>query len=402
VEWLVLPSKTYTGVESFMEDWQQPKKDCGRILGVRDDVNRLMEAPMIDREEPAVRLHHMEGSVVDDQIKMQRERRYGEGVTDDDMFTLLVDSTDLKFYALNDGETLVMYLDTMAPNLVETYKALNQGFNAAAERNLTRLIIDLTDNGGGSICFGRSLLAYLQQEDPDAQNWGPQDVPLSPLAVNLIETASSTGVENTIWSPAFYDDQQNNPIDNSNTSVLLPGVPHVRAGRLRNYTKLVHINDCGNFGYRIKPAQDFAPSDMIIITHGFCGSTCALFANHLALYDNVKTIVVGGLAERDQMQYTSFPGLQVLDDPAIYRQLDQLGQDIVVGPAQPGEVQPRCLPTSAAFRYCIREIYPPTRAYSTKPMEYTFQAADVHLMANQLTAYAPQYVWYEALSHFDS
>ena len=97
---------------------------------------------------------------------MQRERRYGEGVTDDDMFTLLVDSTDLKFYALNDGETLVMYLDTMAPNLVETYKvcagAMRRVASAAAVSFRLRYFSSFSTvhvNGLVVICGASSLLS---------------------------------------------------------------------------------------------------------------------------------------------------------------------------------------------------------------------------------------------------
>eukprot|EP01094_Clydonella_sp_ATCC50884_P020977 TRINITY_DN4496_c0_g1_i1.p1 TRINITY_DN4496_c0_g1~~TRINITY_DN4496_c0_g1_i1.p1 ORF type:complete len:673 (-),score=242.65 TRINITY_DN4496_c0_g1_i1:108-2126(-) len=408
IPWAVMPSTTYTGVQSFLADYKAPKPNCGSVLprgGAADALRERMAAPSIDRDPQPFALGRAAVPELDAELEAERMRRFGvpgSGAAPDPLFKPLVTSTDLFFYQLNDGKTMVMYLDTMAPSLVETYKALNEGFNAAAENGLTRLIIDLTDNGGGSICFGRSLLAYLQGEDPDKQNWGPQDLPLSPLANNLTATAVRDNVENTIWSPSFYDNQQDEPIANSDRSYLYPGVPHVRGGKLRNYTKLVHINGCGDFGYKIQPKQDFKPEDIIIVTHGFCGSTCALFSNHLALYDNVRTVVVGGLKKREQMQYSSFPGLQVLDDPAIYRQLYQLGQEITVGMPLPGELAPRCLPTTASYRYCIREIYPPTKEYSNKPTEYTFQAATHHVIASKLTALEPQYIWYEVLKYFDS
>jgi hypothetical protein len=69
-------------------------------------------------------------------------------------------------------------------SLAETYVALNKGFEAAANEGLTRLIIDLSNNGGGSICFGRSLIAYLQQVQGGV-NYGPEDISTSPLQRNL-------------------------------------------------------------------------------------------------------------------------------------------------------------------------------------------------------------------------
>ena len=59
-----------------------------------------------------------------------------------------------------------------------------------------------------------------------------------------------------MWSPAFYDNQQDVHIANNDTSYLIPGVPHVRGSKLRNYTRLVHINNCGEFGYKIKVCKN--------------------------------------------------------------------------------------------------------------------------------------------------
>jgi hypothetical protein len=64
-------------------------------------------------------------------------------------------------------------------------------------------------------------------------------------------------------------------------SYLIPGIPHIRGGAARNYSRLVHIKDCGNFGYRIRPAKNFTANQILILTNGFCGSTCALFSNHV-------------------------------------------------------------------------------------------------------------------------
>jgi len=187
--------------------------------------------------------------------------------------------------------------------MTETYLALNKGFEIAATNKLSRLIIDLSNNGGGSICFGRSLIAYLQQTE-NGTNYGPEDIITSPLQRNLTLSSVALNVVDTVWSPAIYANFTNAPIAQNDTSYLIPGVPHIRGGVPRNYSRLVHLNDCGNFGtftvtltvshfsmqqltpigatgYRIKPAKNFTASQILILTNGFCGSTCALFSNHV-------------------------------------------------------------------------------------------------------------------------
>jgi len=119
----------------------------------------------------------------------------------------------------------------------------------------------------------------------------------------------------------------------------------------------------------------------------------------LANYDNVKTVVYGGINGRDQ-QYTAFPGGQVLDSAGFYEDLNRLGQNTAPGIAAPGEICPRQLPTSAAYRFCVREIYPPGRKYSAKPSEFTFAQSSHQVPYTYLTANAPQYAWYEVLPFF--
>lgn len=104
------------------------------------------------------------------------------------------------------------------------------------------------------------------------------------------------------------------------------------------------------------------------------------------------------------MQYTSFPGLQVLDDKPLFGQFLELRQNITACPVDenPNDPVPRVLLTQAAFRYCIREIYPPYHKYTEAPTEYTFLPADHHLFFTNLTASYPYYIWYEVLPFFPS
>jgi len=337
---------------------------------------------------------------VDSHIREKKEKNASA-------FTLITGNSDLSFWKLTDNRTMVMYLSTFGPKFGPFFVNLAKGFEAAAEQKLDRLVIDLTNNGGGSICLGRALIAFLQDSlgynSSSSQNWGPEDIPISRLSTTLIENAARLGVNNTVWSPAFYDDQKDIPIANTNTSSFLPGLPHLRGGKLRNYSHLVHINHCGDYGYKLKIRQDYKASEIIILTNGFCGSMCAYFSNHIVNYDKVKSVVVGGMIERPQMQYSSFPGGQVMDSPDIYSSLNSLGVNTQCCSTPSTDFIPRDLLTSAAFRYTVREVYPPIPAYSTSPVEFTFQGASEHLYYNSIAeATQPALVWYKAAAFFSS
>lgn len=412
--WTFKALKTYTGQSSWLADYKAPVAS----LNGDDELYDIAHKQWLEREKRGdVPVAHersfMKISNQNTKNNMESHKReilqkhFGARASEF-TFELLVNSTHLTFWQLSDNETLVMYLDTMEPGRLSGFLPdLVQGFKIAAQRGLSRFIIDLTNNGGGNICLGRALLAFLQRDGwaGEGQNWGPQDLPLSLFAEQLINSAVDNDISNTVWSPGFYDNQQNEPISNNDTSYLLPGVPHVRGGLYRNYSKLLHINGCGEYGYYLDPAVDFSPAETLIITKGLCGSTCALFANHLNLYDDVRTVVLGGIPGREPMQYTSFPGLQVLEKNALFGQFKRLKQNISYVPF--GEIDidsvvPRVLYTQADFRYCIREIYPPEANYDTNPMEFNFQQADYHYFNNELTANYPQYVWYDVLSLFSS
>lgn len=422
VPWSFKALATYSGVESFQEDYF-----ASSIIGspehLKEQLESVQQELQLGGPTKAARAHSFmnipkggkgEAVIEEHKRKLLAEHfPHIENVEEEMSFELLVNTTHLTFWALSDNQTLVMFLDSMEPDadgLSGYYVGLKEGFEIAADRGLTRLIIDLTNNGGGNICIGRTLLAFLQQEGwaGQGQNWGPQDLPLSPLAVDCINTAAATGVETTIWSPAYYDNMTDFHVANDDTSYLLPGVPHIRGGNLRNYSRLVHLDACGGFGYRIEPAVNFSPDQVMIITRGLCGSTCALFANHMALYDNIQTVVVGGIPQQQEMQYTAFPGLQVLDNGPLMSMFAQLGKNITT--AAPGTTDddpvPRLLPTTAGFRFCVREIYPPSTAepprppQETNPTEYSFQQATQHIYNDELIALYPMYTWYQVLDFF--
>ena len=114
------------------------------------------------------------------------------------------------------------------------------------------------------------------------------------------------------------------------------------------------------------------------------GSSCALVASHASQYDQISTVVVGGIRGRPQQAW-SFPGGQVLGSNDIIQLATQL-----VGSNSP--LAPVTLPTTAMYRLAIREVYPhPDR--TEVPSEYAFIAADHHLDETLDTVLHPENVW---------
>eukprot|EP00211_Chloroparvula_japonica_P001028 CAMPEP_0119121380 /NCGR_PEP_ID=MMETSP1310-20130426/2039_1 /TAXON_ID=464262 /ORGANISM="Genus nov. species nov., Strain RCC2339" /LENGTH=591 /DNA_ID=CAMNT_0007110943 /DNA_START=311 /DNA_END=2086 /DNA_ORIENTATION=- len=381
--WTYRALKTYSGLDSFMEDYWSDEagsrqSTTGGAGGAEEEVVRPRIHPLLVAGPQA------------------------PSVDTSELFEELAGNDNIQFFILRDGQTVVMTLPSTVSGGLKTWGVINSALEQAAERGATRLIIDLTNNGGGSICFGRALLSYFQ---PDTvPNFGPEDIPNSPLQHLLTTNAVDMGVGSTVWSPGFYTTQDGVRVQNDQIEVLEPGITHVRGGVARNYSEFVHIKQCGFWGNYIQPAKDFRPKDILILTHGFCGSMCSVISSHAAEYDGIRTVVAGGPAAQEQQQYMSFPGGQVMDSSYAYSSFQRLGLDTSpVVPPDPTDLVPRELLTTGTWRYCIREIYSPVALndFEEPPLEFSFQPATYKVDDSLETAENPALLWYRILPLFD-
>ncbi|CAG8511945.1 21118_t:CDS:1 [Gigaspora margarita] len=89
--------------------------------------------------------------------------------------------------------------------------------------------------------------------------------------------------------------------------------------------------------------------DMMILTNGICGSSCAMIAQHLAELQGVATIAVGGFAETP-LSFASFAGGQAFNSYLLFGSLIEVG--LLDNPISP---QPFDIFVTLAFP--IFEIY---------------------------------------------
>mmetsp|Transcript_9200 Transcript_9200/g.13911 ORF Transcript_9200/g.13911 Transcript_9200/m.13911 type:complete len:314 (+) Transcript_9200:993-1934(+) len=312
-------------------------------------------------------------------------------------------------YHLVGRRTLVWTMNTFEPeNCQEFIDTVSAGFLFAFSENLNKLIIDLTGNGGGLLCLGRSALSWLF---PDHSNYGPTNMPSSnSCARNLTQTAIKYNISYTQWSPDFYQsDSTDTQYANNDISWIDPGQPHQYGGTTRNYTELIHVSSeseqCGTLPLSEETAP-FSPDKILMVSQGECGSTCAEFANALSNYHNVSSVVLGGYTSvTAQMQYTSFPGLEVLETPSFYDILNRLHQDTTDLNCQSCSA-PRNFLTSANFRFCNRQIFGPTMrdnpTSNQAPLEYTWQPATHRFMFETIEqAENQENVYFELLRYLE-
>ncbi|KAF9946408.1 hypothetical protein BGZ70_003238 [Mortierella alpina] len=212
------------------------------------------------------------------------------------------------FHMLSDGITAVFRLGTESPDKKDTsrntfYANIDDGFAAMEAAGAKKLIIDLQNNSGGIICWGRYVLQTLFPHTVDAPYI--YNLRASPLAQALARATFAN--DQDIESPymGLVDPDTGNELDDE--SWMVPGM--TLPGREGYFSNQVTDRYCAAVE-DIKGSSDETPfkaENMVILTNGFCGSTCAVLALQLHERYGVRSVAIGG-HHGESMAFTSFPG----------------------------------------------------------------------------------------------
>ncbi|KAJ3082901.1 hypothetical protein HK102_001391, partial [Quaeritorhiza haematococci] len=116
-----------------------------------------------------------------------------------------------------------------------------------------------------------------------------------------------------------------------------------------------------DFLYNLLPNNTepiFAPSDIAIVSNGYCGSTCALFTTLLHELYGVRQFATGGFPNQP-MSFSSFPGGQVYSLITIQSQASRFNvSNLAPGP----------WPILATVRFTLREAY--AKGRTDVPLEF--------------------------------
>ncbi|KAF9284559.1 hypothetical protein BGZ88_009923 [Linnemannia elongata] len=263
------------------------------------------------------------------------------------------------FHMLSDGITAVFRLGTESPNKQGNYKAgfyknIDNGFAAMEAAGAKKLIIDLQNNSGGIICWGRYVLQTLFPNTVDSPYI--YSLRASPLAQVL---AKATFLyEQDVISPyeGLVDPATGEEV--TDASWMTPGDKlHGREGK---FSKKITDRFCGAVD-EIKGAADealFQPDDILILTNGYCGSTCAVLALQLHERYGVRTVAVGG-HHGQSMAFTSFPGGAVQANNTLWVQRVQKvfnSMPILTRTPLIESLLPQTLPANGQLAFTFRQV----------------------------------------------
>ena len=166
------------------------------------------------------------------------------------------------------------------------------------------LIIDVTNNGGGSVCLNFDSLSYLVNAWSNFTAVAGSDTLFSVYDIRKSEMLA-----------ALYDAGIFHKTDAFNistgaflgTSYYCNSVNRTIGTKTSAYTQPFIWHPCGKINHHFPNISSYHFDKIIILTDGRCGSSCAYFVSQLREADKVRIVSYGGL-HNQPMSSVAFAG----------------------------------------------------------------------------------------------
>jgi hypothetical protein len=311
-------------------------------------------------------------------------------------------SEGMALYYTNNGKVAVLVVPTFKYN--NDLSKGNWRMNMASlledikTKGVTKVILDLSGNGGGNVCLAAELNQALIATQlnsatfPASKDHLPKDQRMSDLMKLLVQTSMDKNIETGPFHPAMrFNLKTNEPFKGQ--ELVVPGREHPQLTQfykdnqqLPKYSELFdHICTPGIFNPLAEVALGIAPGDISIMTAGNCGSACALLLHSLHEFSQAKTFAVGYRLDQQRMA-AAFPGGQAYQLEDLQDVLEELELDPYDYPLLPDWFK-----VSAFLSMPIREAYSTIKP--NVPLEYAYIPAEHMINVNYTYSLRPDLMW---------
>ncbi|CAK5281740.1 unnamed protein product [Mycena citricolor] len=233
-----------------------------------------------------------------------------------------------QFYLLEDELTGVLALGSFsAPSFEKFMESLLLGLQALKAGGAERLVVDVSNNGGGYICIAHVSSHWCRgmfqltdwtvaasdycrtKEHHRAASRAIHKHPRTSLAQLIVEAVNKGGDPESLlsYNPTHWHNATHLPFS-VDSHWLRPTVNLTINGREDTFSPRLG-NECQPFEMAPPEEALFDPTNVVIMSNGRCGSSCSLFSITMAKHEGVKTVVVGGHQDVRQ-QYCGVVGGQ--------------------------------------------------------------------------------------------
>ncbi|KAJ1554700.1 hypothetical protein HK096_002311 [Nowakowskiella sp. JEL0078] len=242
------------------------------------------------------------------------------------------------FYILPDGKTAVWVFPTVSPSGItlsdgsrlsatstEVENWLDNialGFATLQRNGYTKLIIDVSSNGGGVVCYAQLIATILFNVVPRKLLFKDIQFPVfdmrsSDLLNTIAKASASTASSKTILQ--FYSSATKSPLQNPLSvwyTTRSPGPDNTKGAYTQQYgDTFCNIPSLvSSYVTAAKLQQSFwDPSNIALLSDGVCGSACSFITRALVEQKKIRSYVYGGLTDNGKnnvangVAYTAFP-----------------------------------------------------------------------------------------------
>ncbi|KAG7095916.1 hypothetical protein E1B28_006600 [Marasmius oreades] len=295
----------------------------------------------------------------------------------------------LKNYILPDKKTGVMFVGSFGPLDFDQFQAdVVAAIDAFKKAGVTRLLIDLSNNGGGFVCLGQFLFQYLAgskigypgfvsslRGNTLAQKIIAADIKLGIDAFEGFYPADNWAFLNGTQMPSSFD--YADPV----VPFTINGVNDPTSQRFHDTCELA-------FSQTVPQDPPFDPSNIAIVSNGNCASTCAMFSTLMNERLATKIAVFGGRPGQN-IEFKGMAGNQVLE----WADLDS---EIKTAGLKDDPLAPPDLLVSANFRHNWRTAW--SFFDENKPIAYVSELPRFRFAYTTDTYNNPQNLWLFAVS----
>ncbi|CAG8639789.1 9369_t:CDS:2 [Acaulospora morrowiae] len=188
-------------------------------------------------------------------------------------------------------------------------------FQELAKRKVKKVVIDLSNNPGGSINFAVFLSGLIV---PSKHFAFPTDLRVPPTIQQVIRNESRPESDGGFYNASSWNSfETGKPFENAEQFIGNRSL--TRGGTTDEYSALF-IDQLPDLLLEILKDQRKSPiqfpwdkDSTIILTNGHCASACALVSRYFAEIGQYPTVAVGGFLEQP-LSFSTFPGGEVIDN----------------------------------------------------------------------------------------